>query len=81
MNAETISAKNKKRKYDLFLKVIKPSEFDKVLDIGFSNMEYSLVDNFLEKNYPYPANITALGIDADDLFKQRYPEKFLLVCV
>jgi len=74
MNVTTISSKNRERKYNLFLEIVKPSEFDQILDVGFSNIEYSPVDNFLEKNYPHPANITALGIDADDLFKQRYPE-------
>ena len=74
MNANTISANNRKRKYDLFLKVLRPSRSDKILDVGFSNIEYSPVDNYLEKNYPFPANITALGIDEDDLFKHRYPE-------
>lgn len=70
----TISSKNRKRKYALFLETMKPSDADKILDVGFTNMEFSLVDNYLEKNYPYPCNITALGIGGDDLFRQRYPE-------
>jgi len=77
MNVSTaISSKNRKRKFELFLETVKPSDTDKILDIGFSNVEYSPVDNFLEKNYPHLSNITALGIekDGDDLFKQRYPE-------
>ncbi|MDR2410330.1 MAG: hypothetical protein LBE13_19775 [Bacteroidales bacterium] len=28
----------------------------------------------MEKNYPYPSNITALGIEDYDLFKVRYPD-------
>ena len=74
MNAETISRHNRSRKYNLFLKEIKPTEDETILDVGFANIEYSGVDNFLEKNYPYPANITALGTEDYDLFKQRYPE-------
>ena len=74
MNAEAISKKNRFRKYNLFLQEIKPTENDKILDVGFANIEYSDVDNFLEKNYPYHSNITALGIDGHDLFKKRYPD-------
>jgi len=44
-----------------------------VLDVGFSNKEYSDTDNFLEKHYPYPEQITALGIDEPTLFHKRYP--------
>ncbi|MDR2621144.1 MAG: class I SAM-dependent methyltransferase [Dysgonamonadaceae bacterium] len=73
MNAQTISRNNRIGKYNLFLEKMKPSATDKILDVGYSNLEYSLVDNFLEKNYPYPSNITALGIEDNDLFKQRYP--------
>lgn len=74
MNATRISAKNRKRKYELFVKVIKPLETDQILDVGFNNIEYSYVDNYLEKNYPYLKNITALGIESDSCFKVRYPE-------
>ncbi|MDR0796410.1 MAG: class I SAM-dependent methyltransferase [Tannerella sp.] len=73
MIANIISTNNRKRKYNLFLKRINPSDKDLILDVGFSNKEYSEVDNFLEKKYPYPQHITALGVDKDDLFKLRYP--------
>jgi SAM-dependent methyltransferase len=74
INATNISSKNRERKYKLFLETIKPSEKDTVLDVGFNNMEYSPVDNYLEKNYPYLSNITALGIGSGDLFKKNYPD-------
>lgn len=74
MLATQISAKNRKQKYDLFLRKIKPLKEDRILDIGVNNIEYSYVDNFLEKNYPYLSQITALGIDDNAAFKERYPE-------
>ncbi|MDR1180537.1 MAG: class I SAM-dependent methyltransferase [Bacteroidales bacterium] len=73
MITQAISRKNRIRKYNLFLEKMKPSAMDKILDVGYANKEYSPVDNFLEKSYPYPSNITALGIEACDLFKQHYP--------
>jgi SAM-dependent methyltransferase len=45
-----------------------------MLDVGFSEKEYSPTDNFIEKHYPYPQCLTALGIDTPQDFKQRYPK-------
>lgn len=45
----------------------------RVLDVGYSNKEYSDTDNFIEKHYPYPHMLTALGIDEPTKFRQRYP--------
>lgn len=72
MISNYISRKNRTRKYELFLKVFKPTAENSILDVGFNNEEHSPVDNFLERNYPHSQNITALGVDADNLFKQRY---------
>lgn len=74
MIANLISKNNRTSKYKLFLDVIRPLESDKILDVGVNNWEYSPVDNFLEKNYPYLENITALGVDSSDEFKKRYPK-------
>ncbi len=72
--AYRISAWNRRRKWKLFLEKMKPTATMSVLDVGFNAEEYSETDNFLEKNYPYPARITALGIDRATEFKKRYPQ-------
>jgi SAM-dependent methyltransferase len=74
MKIQYARQKNRTKKYNLFLQKVKPSSNDKILDIGFANEEYSSIDNFLEKNYPYRSNITALGILEYDLFEERYPD-------
>jgi SAM-dependent methyltransferase len=74
INATSISSKNRKRKYKLFLETIKPSEKDTILDVGFANTEDSPVENYLEKTYPYHTNITALGTESDNIFKKNYPD-------
>jgi hypothetical protein len=61
--AYRVSAFNRRRKWKLFLRYIQPRPADRILDVGFSDREYSSTDNFLEKHYPYPGNITALGVD------------------
>lgn len=72
--AYKISVYNRKRKWKIFLEVIKPSSKTTILDVGFSEDEYSEIENFLEKNYPYLQNVTALGIDTPKEFLKRYPE-------
>jgi hypothetical protein len=56
-----------------FYKFLKPKDNDKILEVGVANHEYSSVDNFLIKKYPYPENITALGIGGFSEFQKKYP--------
>lgn len=44
------------------------------MDVGFSEKEYSVTDNFLEKNYPYLDKVTALSVDEARNFKKLYPQ-------
>jgi SAM-dependent methyltransferase len=73
--AYKISAWNRDRKWRLFLDKIKPTKETKILDVGFNEIEYSATDNYLEKNYEYPENITALGFENSQgkEFTKRYP--------
>jgi ubiquinone/menaquinone biosynthesis C-methylase UbiE len=45
-----------------------------VLDVGFCNQETVETDNFIEKHYPYPRMLTALGTETPTIFRDRYPE-------
>ncbi|MGA7161825.1 MAG: SAM-dependent methyltransferase [Bacteroidota bacterium] len=72
--AHFISGRNRERKMQIFLRYLNPSEFDTILDVGYSNKEHSPNDNYLEKNYKYKNKITALGIDDTNEFNFRYPE-------
>lgn len=49
-------------------------ETSTILDVGVADREYSPQDNFLEKNYPFPSNITALSVQELKEFPERYPE-------
>jgi len=71
--AYKVSAWNRSRKWNLFLKQFSLSKELRVLDVGFSESEYSVTDNYIEKHYPYPENLTALGVDAPTRFTKRYP--------
>jgi len=72
--AHRISRYNRRRKWDLFLQEFELFPSTRVLDIGFSEKEYSDADNFIEKHYPYPDKLIALGVDVPGEFKRRYPE-------
>lgn len=71
--ADKISEYNRKRKWRIFLQVIKPTAQMRVLDVGYSNHELAETDNFIEKHYPYPDMLTALGVETPVDFKRRYP--------
>jgi SAM-dependent methyltransferase len=53
---------------------ISPTPETLVLDVGFCDRERSPTENFIEKHYPYPERLTALGIDTPHEFKERYPK-------
>src|SRR5436190_17207872 len=72
--ADRISKFNRERKWKSFAKQFVFNDHTSVLDVGFNNVEYSEIDNYLEKVYPYPGNITALGITSSDLFIKNYPQ-------
>ncbi|MBM2832854.1 MAG: methylase involved in ubiquinone/menaquinone biosynthesis [Candidatus Brocadiaceae bacterium] len=72
--AHTFSNYNRRRKYDLFCKTFNPNSQIKILDVGASEKEYQENANILEKQYPYPENITVLGVDDYNEFHSRYPK-------
>ena len=72
--AYRVSAFNRRRKWNRFIDEMAPTQATRVLDIGFSDKEYSDTDNFIEKHYPYPRMLTALGVDEPAEFPRRYPE-------
>lgn len=71
--AYKISAFNRHRKWRRFLDTFQPTADLRILDVGYSAEEYSSTDNFLEKHYRWPEQITALGIDPPEPFQANYP--------
>lgn len=72
-----ISKFNRHRKYLYFLENLIPSQNDRILDIGFTENDYSEEANYLEKQSPYKQNITALGLalgKESSSFKRLFPE-------
>ena len=73
----------RKKKFELFMKIIKPKEHEKVIDVGVAignNLERGM--NFFEVMYPYKSNLTALGIgnEKDSFeFKKIFPDINLII--
>lgn len=72
--ASSISARSRKKKFDQFLRFVAPQPHETLVDVGVNTQEYSAVDNYLEKFYSYPENITAIGIGDFSHFRERYPK-------
>ena len=72
--AYKFSGRNRQHKFDYFMRVFRPTESTRILDVGAAEDEYSETDNLLEKLYPHPQQLTVLGIDRYDKFRQRYPK-------
>ncbi|MBI4707258.1 MAG: class I SAM-dependent methyltransferase [Candidatus Omnitrophica bacterium] len=77
--AYKISSYNRKRKWKIFLREMGSTPDTKVLDVGFEEDERSSTSNFIEKNYPFPRNITALGVEEPKKFLERYPDVRVVV--
>lgn len=71
--AYAISARSRQKKYAQFLSCLQPAQDTSILDIGVNTQEYSMTDNFLEKHYPHPENITVVATGDLEPFKRHYP--------
>lgn len=69
-----ISRWNRDRKWKIFTTLFRIDENIKILDIGYQSVENRDIDNYLEKHYPYPENITALGIEDPTNLMGKYPQ-------
>ena len=71
---QRVSAFNRKRKWKQFMEHVAPREEMHVLDVGFNEAEWSESDNYIERHYPWPEKLTALGMHRPVDFLRRYPK-------
>lgn len=73
--ANAVSKHSRSQKWTQFLALMTPGPDDRLIDVGVNTVEYSEADNYLERHYPHPERITAVGVETDfSEFKQRYPK-------
>jgi Methyltransferase domain len=66
----TIAARD--RIYDDFIRHCRPAADDTILDVGVSDVVNDAA-NLLERKYPHPATITALGLGEGSDFRAAFP--------
>lgn len=71
--ADRLADKNRLKKYNHFIRYYSPDSSARILDVGASEDEYRPAANIIEKKYPFPQKITALGIEKYIGFRKRYP--------
>lgn len=73
---EENTLKSRRKKYALFISLIKPKPEETILDVGVSP-HFGRATNYLELWYPYPEQITALTNNDEKKFKnfrEQFPE-------
>jgi SAM-dependent methyltransferase len=79
--ADAVSLRSRRRKLRLFLDEIRPTPETTVLDVGVDEVGFGdsggqsgcTTHNFFEELYPWPAQVTALGLHEGVGFRARYP--------
>jgi len=71
--AYAVSSRSRATKHRQFIDLIKPQPSETILDVGVNDEEYSITDNYLEKHYQHPENITAISKESLKHFSQLYP--------
>ncbi|MBP9822361.1 MAG: class I SAM-dependent methyltransferase [Candidatus Pacebacteria bacterium] len=59
--------------FELFMKHMNPTEQTKILDVGVTGDLVNHADNYFEELYPWPQNITALGVEDASYLESKYP--------
>lgn len=67
-----ITERSRRRKYALFLQLTQPSAKARILDVGVGGGR-ERGRNFLEATYPYPEQITAVGMEDLEEFQKEFP--------
>ena len=73
--ASRVSLRSRERKLRLFLELLAPGPETTVVDVGVTDAPFGggSTDNFLEALYPWPEQITAVGVTGLDRFAAAFP--------
>jgi hypothetical protein len=69
---ERITVLARDRIYDDFIAICQPRRRDIILDVGVSDVVNDAA-NMMERKYPFPEQITAVGLGSGDDFRAAYP--------
>ena len=69
---------SRERKWELYRRAFPPSEGERVLDVGVSRFDDLPGENYFLRRYPFPSQLTAVGISDLSGLRSRYPEVELI---
>ena len=81
--ADWISLRSRRRKFALFMKTMAPTAETTVLDVGVDDFAFGELSvnegscgtlNFFEELYPWPEQLTAVGLHEGGRFRASYPK-------
>jgi SAM-dependent methyltransferase len=78
---DAVSLRSRRRKLRLLFDELRPGPQTTLLDVGADEVGFGTsggeagcaTHNFLEERYPWPVQITALGLHDGAVFRERYP--------
>lgn len=65
--------RSRRARFDLFMRTMKPTASDRIVDVGAGEGEGRSV-NFFEDWYPWPRQITAVALEDLPQFRRTFPE-------
>ena len=80
--ADRISLRSRRRKFGLFMETMAPTAETTVLDVGVDDLAFGELSenegrcgtlNFFEDMYPWPEQLTAVGLHEGTRFRESYP--------
>jgi hypothetical protein len=60
-------------RFQLFMSEMRPTQESRLIDVGVTDTEWRS-GNFIEANYPWPSQITAVSIDPVPTFQRHHPD-------
>jgi len=74
----TFSARSRRRRFELFMRILSPGPNDSLLDVGVTDTGWRS-SNFLEAGYPWPDRITAVALNPMPTFQSLFPSVRVVV--
>lgn len=71
--AERLTILARDRIYDDFIRLCRPRPEDTILDVGVSDV-IGEAANVIERRYPYPQRLTAVGLGTAEEFRAAFPD-------
>jgi hypothetical protein len=73
-----LTRRSRMSRFQRFMSEMHPKAVSRILDVGVTDSAWRS-GNFIEANYPWPSQITAVSIDPVPTFQRHYPDITLVI--